>query len=86
MAKFARKLKRNQTVKARKKFTKDFKSAMSKFKKQVKCSACGLVPHQGQSIDDWFINKSSENIDLLCVDCYRDREEQGGEDEVSSEF
>ena len=85
MASFARKIKRKQMVTARKQFMKDFKKSMANFKLQVKCSSCGVRPEPGQNIDDWFINKSSENIDLLCIDCY-DGMKQGEEDENSTEL
>jgi len=78
MANFRRKLKRRQLVSAKKRFMKDFKTSMSKFKKQVVCTSCGRPPHSGENIDDWRINKSSENIDLICTECY---DEGGGEDE-----
>ena len=70
MGSFARKLKRRQFVEARKKFMKDFKTSMSKFKSQVKCSVCNRDPREGEKIDDWHINKYSEKIDLICTDCY----------------
>ena len=76
MASFARKLKRRQMVEARKNFMKDFKRAMTKFKKQVICSACGKEPHKGENIDDWHIDKYSEKIDLICTDCYTDIESE----------
>ena len=70
MASFGRKVKRKQLVAARKKFMKDFKKSMSKFKKQVVCSKCGRAPEPGEKIDDWHIDKYSENIDLICTHCY----------------
>ena len=70
MASFAKKIKRKQFVAARKKFMKDFKSSMSNFKKQVVCSKCGRAPRQGEKIDDWHIDKYSNNVDLICTDCY----------------
>ena len=76
MASFARKLKRKQFVSARKQFMKDFKSSMKRFKKQVVCSACGRPPEQGENIDDWFIDKQSNNIDLICTNCYTPSEEK----------
>ena len=69
MASFTRKLKRKQFVSARKQFMKDFKSRMASFKKQVKCARCGRPPHPGEDIDNWHINKESENIDLICTEC-----------------
>ena len=93
---FARKLKRKTMVVQRKQFMRDFKKAMSNFKLQVKCSECGRYPNEGENIDDWKINKMSENIDLICTDCYTEedqgdqnenREEtQGAEDENSTEL
>ncbi len=82
---FARKMKRKNMVLYRKKFMRDFKSAMSKFKLQVKCSACGRPPHEGENIDDWHIDKNSENIDLVCTDCYTVEETQGEDDENREE-
>ena len=70
MTSFARKLKRKNFVSARKKFMKDFKNSMRHFKKQVKCTVCGRSPYPGENIDDWHLNKESENIDLICTECY----------------
>lgn len=72
-----KKMKRKAFSVARKQFFKDFKTQMANFKKQVKCSACGRVPREGENIDDWHINKESENIDLICTDCYTPEQEQG---------
>ena len=83
---FARKLKRKTMVVQRKQFMKDFKKAMANFKLQVKCSECDRYPAQGENIDDWQINKNSENIDLTCTDCYTVEESQGDEDENSTEL
>ena len=83
---FARKLKRRSMVVGRKQFMKDFKKAMANFKLQVKCSACGRYPREGENIDNWQINKNSENIDLVCTDCYTVEESQGDEDENSTEL
>jgi hypothetical protein len=65
---------------------RDFKKAMANFKLQVKCSQCGRYPREGENIDDWQINKMSENIDLVCTDCYTVEESQGDEDEDSTEL
>ncbi len=70
MGSFTRKIKRKQFVAARKKFMKDFKSSMRNFKKQVVCSKCARPPREGEKIDDWHIDKYSDNIDLICTDCY----------------
>lgn len=70
MGSFARKLKRKNLVLARKQFMRDFKKSMKKFKKQVKCSVCGRPPLQGENIDDWRIDQESNNIDLICTDCF----------------
>ena len=70
MGSFARKVKRKQFVTARKTFMKNFKKTMMNFKKQVKCSNCGREPIQGENIDNWHINQQSENIDLICPECY----------------
>ena len=71
---FARKIKRKQLIAARKQFFKDFKRKMNEFKLMVACNACGRRPEQGENIDDWKINKESENIDLLCTDCFENEE------------
>tara|TARA_B100000963_G_C22615551_1_gene667136 strand:- start:728 stop:967 length:240 start_codon:yes stop_codon:yes gene_type:complete len=71
---FARKLKRKQLNAARKQFMKDFKKQMKKFKSLVACSACGRPPAEGENIDNWKINKQSENIDLLCLNCFDSEE------------
>ena len=54
---------------------KEFKKTMRKFKKLVKCSLCGREPIEGEKIDKWRINQESENIDLICLDCYTEEEE-----------
>jgi len=77
MASFSRKLKRKNLVLQRKAFMKDFKRSMANFKKQVKCSQCGRYPNEGENIDEWRINKSSESIDLTCTDCYNKNESEG---------
>jgi hypothetical protein len=66
---FLRKIKRKQMNAAKKQFMKDFKSQMLNFKKQVKCSKCDRPPEEGENIDQWHINKESENIDLVCTEC-----------------
>ena len=76
MGSFARKVKRKQFVAARKKFMKDFKSSMNNFKKQVVCSKCTRAPREGEKIDDWHIDKYSDNIDLICTDCYNTEERE----------
>ena len=76
MGGFARKIKRKQFLAARKQFMKDFKTSMSNFKKQVVCSACGRAPREGEKIDDWHIDKYSDNIDLICTDCYNEEESE----------
>ena len=63
-------MKRKQLVVARKKFMKDFKKSMKHFKKQVKCSSCGRDPYPGENIDNWHIDQESENINLICTECY----------------
>ena len=80
MGSFARKIKRKQFVQARKQFMKDFKSSMANFKKQVKCTECDRPPAEGENIDDWHVNKYSENIDLICTSCYN-KEESGENNE-----
>jgi len=76
MASFAKKLKRKQFVMARKKFMKDFKSSMANFKKQVVCSKCDRAPAEGENIDNWHIDKYTNNIDLVCTDCYTEEESE----------
>lgn len=58
---------------------KHFKKSMKDFKKQVKCSVCDYHPAAGENIDDWHINKSSENIDLVCTSCYNESSENNEE-------
>jgi len=70
MASLGKKLKRRQLVVARKQFMKDFKSRMLSFKRQVKCSKCDRQPEKEEKIDQWHINKESENIDLVCTTCH----------------
>ena len=70
MTSFSRKIKRKKMAAARKQFMKHFKSSMQHFKKSVKCSLCGRPPREGENIDNWRINKNSENIDLICTECY----------------
>ena len=72
---FERKLRRKQFNIARKRFMRDFKQKMKQFRNMVACSACGKQPAEGENIDDWKINQQSENIDLLCVDCFGTEEE-----------
>ena len=76
MSSFLRKIRRGQ----QKTFMKDFKKSMRNFKKQVVCSECGRPPHPGENIDNWHINQKSNNIDLICSDCYVDEEEETLED------
>ena len=70
MGSFARKVKRKNFITARKQFMKDFKKSMKHFKRQVKCSSCGRPPRSGENIDNWHIDQASENINLICTDCY----------------
>jgi hypothetical protein len=76
MGSVTRKIKRRQFLAARKKFMKDFKTSMENFKNQVKCSVCGRLPREKEKIDNWHINKYSENIDLICTDCYNKEESE----------
>ena len=71
---FARKLKRKQMNHARKAFMKEFKRTMKKFKKLVRCSSCDREPHTGENIDQWRIDKESENIDLTCPECFEEEQ------------
>lgn len=84
MGSFARKVKRKQFVQARKQFMKDFKTQMATFKKQVKCSACDRQPAEGENIDDWHVNKYSENIDLVCTSCYNKEESEISNEETQN--
>ena len=81
----ARKIKRKQFLQARKKFMKDFKESMLKFRKQVKCSKCDYQPQEGEKIDDWHVDKSSESIDLICTKCYDSEVDQGEENETQTD-
>lgn len=76
MGSFSRKIKRKQFVEARKQFMKDFKSSMSGFKKQVICTKCGRAPREGEKIDNWHVDKYSEKIDLICTECYTEKESE----------
>jgi len=82
MTSFGRKVRRKQN----KYFMKEFKKSMKKFKEMVKCSSCGKEPKPGENIDDWHINKNSEKIDLMCVECNTlhgaPKEEQSSEDNI----
>jgi len=49
---------------------------MKNFKRQVACSRCGYAPVPGEKIDDWHIDKYSDNIDLVCTNCYNKEEEK----------
>ena len=82
MGNFSRKLKRKQMLIARKKLFKDFKAQMAKFKKQVKCSKCERLPEANENIDNWHIDQESNNIDLVCPQCY----DVGGVGESSDEI
>ena len=86
MASFAKKLKRKQFVTARKKFMKDFKKSMANFKKQVVCSECGRSPEQGENIDDWHINKYTDNIDLICTNCYTKEESEDFNEPITEDI
>ena len=79
MASFSRKIKRRKFVKDRKQFMKDFKDSMRKFKNQIKCTDCGRPPYEGEKIDNWHINKESQNIDLVCLECH---DSEKGENET----
>lgn len=65
-----RKIKRKRMLQSRKIFMKEFKKKMRHFKKQVKCSMCGSPPRPGEDIDQWRIEQESNNIDLICTECY----------------
>jgi hypothetical protein len=78
---FARKIKRRQLALQKKMFLKEFKRTMRKFKKLVRCSVCDREPIEGENIDNWHIDKNSENIDLICESCI-DSPEEAIQDEV----
>ena len=75
MTSFKRKMKRKQINLARKQFMKDFKKSMANFKKQVVCSTCQRAPYPGENIDEWQINQESNNIDLICPECFSEQGE-----------
>ena len=75
MGGFARKLKRKKFVQQRKDFMKHFKNSMKHFKKMVKCTKCGRPPNPGENIDQWHIDQASNNIDLICTECYNVEQE-----------
>ena len=79
---FARKIRRKQMNAAKKQFMKDFRSKMNQFKLMVACSACNRRPTPGENIDNWKINQQSENIDLLCTDCFEEEFSEDTEDET----
>ena len=70
-----RKIKRKRMLQSRKIFMKEFKKKMKHFKKQVKCSMCDRAPRPGEDIDQWRIDQESDNIDLICTDCYSPTQE-----------
>ena len=80
MASFNRRLKRRQMVTARKEFMKHFKKTMKQFKKQVVCSVCSRAPREMENIDNWHIDKNSENINLICVECHSERQSEAIDD------
>ena len=55
---------------------KDFKSSMANFKNQVKCKKCDRKPEQGENIDNWHIDKYTNNVDLICTNCYTEEESE----------
>jgi hypothetical protein len=57
-------------------FMKNFKKTMSEFRRQVACVKCGYHPKKGENIDDWHIDKTSNNIDLICTSCYTEGESE----------
>jgi len=75
MVSLNRKIKRRHMKLMRKKFVKEFKKRMLEFKRQVKCRLCGYHPQPGENIDDWHIDKSSENINLVCTGCHSAQKE-----------
>jgi hypothetical protein len=71
-----KKIRRKAYVGAKKQFMRDFKERMESFKRQVKCTVCDRQPNEGENIDNWHINKQSENIDLICTNCYTEEESE----------
>lgn len=81
-----KKIRRKAFTGARKQFMREFKERMATFKMQVKCSVCGRPPHEEENIDNWRINKSSENIDLICTDCYTEEESEGSNESTTEDI
>ena len=81
-----RKIRRKAFAGARKQFMKEFKERMETFKMQVKCSECERPPHEEENIDNWRINKSSENIDLICTNCYTEEESEDFNESTTEDF
>lgn len=68
-------LSRKIARKKQKALFQEFKKKMKQFKKMVACSLCDRDPHPEEKIDNWKINQKSENLDLLCPDCFGQEEE-----------
>jgi len=65
---FTRKIKRKQDLQ----FRKEFSKSMKKFKKMVRCTKCLREPRTGEKIDEWHLDRYSEKIDLICVECHEE--------------
>ena len=76
---FARRITRKRKLK----LMKDYRKSMKNFRKNVKCSECGVRPPPGGKIDQWTLTKREEEIRLVCTDCKPQEEE---ENEDSSEM
>jgi transcription elongation factor Elf1 len=70
-----RRIKRKRKLK----FMKNYRRSMKNFRKNVKCSECGVNPPPGEKIDQWTLVKKEEEISLVCVDC-KPQEEEENED------
>jgi transcription elongation factor Elf1 len=68
---FARKIMRKRKLK----LMKDYRKSMKNFRKNVKCSECGVGPPPGGKIDQWTLAKRDEAINLICTDCKPQEEE-----------
>jgi len=51
---------------------KEFKKKMKNLKKFIRCSKCEKAPAQGENIDDWYMEKHTSEIILVCPECGRD--------------
>lgn len=72
----ARKIKRKQSLQARKSFMKQFKKTMKEYRDRVQCSFCGYHPLPGENIDEWMITEKKGEITLKCLNCIDGTEEE----------